>query len=144
MNGANAFFAVLFTLLGVVLFVYRLLYMLFRGLSWNNQPSSWSWSATYFIFGTALLLTVIITPECGNKCSRDSNLFGLGLALAISAMVASTIAWLYTDLTKGKGFDAQTGKDLRPPMSGMDFVFIAVGLGVLLGDVMLGRCPSSC
>lgn len=150
----NAVFAILFSVAGIILFMYRTLYMACQGLKWNNPPTQFSWSWTYGLFGLTFLLTLVLTPACDNGCERVDSLTGVGwlIALMFIFIPLAYIQLYYCNLNTGFEdknkpkplFDPDTGEDLRPPLSGYDFVFVGVGLGIILGDIMLGACPSSC
>lgn len=149
----NAVLAIIFSALGLTLFLYRVLYMVCQGKSWNNPPTSVSWSWTYGAFGLAILMTQLLTRDCENGCYRVDGVAGLGLAIALLFIftpltyhLISVCATPYMSENDHEThqFDPDTGEDLRPPMSGFDFLFIGLGLGIFLGDILMGACPSTC
>lgn len=155
MYTVSAVFAILFAVLGLILLTYRLLYMCWQGLPWNNPPTLWTVRWTLFWLGASLFFTLIFTPGCANGCERKADYFGLAFVLSLGIMTSVAIYSCCLccrekqednnmQPEEKQGYDPVTHVDHRPPMSGYDFVFIAVALGILYGDLMLGQCPSRC
>lgn len=142
-----AAFAGLFLGVGLVLLVYRLLYMCCQGQPWNNPPTTLPWMATLFLGGLALLIFIVLGySKCPNKCSPDASAdlvySYLGLAtlmmLVPAVQAALTCAqWLYADTKR-------PARDPHRLQSGFDFACLLVGAMVVLGEWVTGRCPKAC
>ena len=189
MDTNNTVVALVFTCLGLTLFVYRVLYMMCQGLPWNNQPYVFSWGLTLIIYGFTLFLTIAFAPPCPNQACERLNEYPFYLSIASASVstvlalyllttswidfvndyqakkkaqspspysylhdddddgIAECIAYAYSAHNR-RSFDAMRDQgnngDRRPWLSGVDLIFMGIGLAVLLGNYSLGKCPSHC
>jgi hypothetical protein len=142
-----AAFAGLFLGVGLVLLVYRLLYMCCQGQPWNNPPTTLPWMATLFLGGLALLIFLLLgSRKCRNGCKPDisNDLLLTYLALAVAMLVVPAVQaaltcaqWLYADTKR-------PARDPHRLQSGFDFACLLVGAMVVLGEWVTGRCPKAC
>ena len=133
-------FTVILIAVGSILFTYRVLYMLVRMQPWNNPPTTLAWSWSVGPAGLAILLVVLCTPGCGNKCAREDGATTLSLLLGGFILGIPVLSWCFfysiPDLAR----------DLPPdlPRGGLDILCLAVGFSLLMADLLLGDCPASC
>ena len=146
MNNTLAFiFAVLLLILGGILFMYRILYMFCQNKPWNNPPTTLSWAWTACLTGLLVLLVVIFTPGCENKCAREHGLIPASLIFGGILLLMPVFVWcVYAKTRREKPH--VVGEEVPPDQarSGYDILLLMIGLGIILADMSLGSCPESC
>ena len=146
MNNTTAYIlAVLMLIVGGILFMYRILYMFCQNKPWNNPPTTLSWVWTACPTGLAVLLVVLLTPGCENKCTPENSQVALSLILGGILLIMPVYAWcLFASMGREK---PRAVGEAAPPdqaRSGYDILLLMVGLGIILADMSLGSCPESC
>ena len=146
MNNTTAYIlAVLMLIVGGILFMYRILYMFCQNKPWNNPPTTLSWAWTACPTGLAVLLVVLLTPGCENKCAPENSLVALSLVLGVILLLMPVYVWcLFASMGREK---PRAVGEAAPPdqaRSGYDILLLMVGLGIILADMSLGSCPESC
>jgi len=147
MNSAVAIsFGVICTVLGMVLFLYRMIWMCVFERGWNNQPTVLSWASTWSLAGLVLVITLVATPGCGNGCPRVDNYSTLGYVFGFALALYFPCAFVLgrVQVTENTGPDPDDGSMTREKLSGYDFLLITTGLALLVGDTWAGNCVNSC
>lgn len=144
MNNTTAYIlAVLMLIVGGILFMYRILYMFCQNKPWNNPPTTLSWAWTACPTGLAVLLVVLLTPGCENKCTPENSLIALSLIFGVILLLMP--AYVYCLCVRQE--KPRAVGEAAPPdqaRSGYDILLLMVGLGIILADMSLGSCPESC
>jgi hypothetical protein len=145
MNNNAAFIIAIFLLiLGGILLMYRLLYMFCQNKPWNNPPSTLSWGWSLMPAGLAILLVVLFTPACDNKCNRDDDFVAIGVVVGGFLLAAPLFAYCFYHKLRMERPDAFARMPADGARSGLDIMFVVAGAGLLLADYSLGNCPQSC
>ena len=137
--------------IGAWLLLWRFLHICYVGEFWNNMPLVLSWGETIIILGmTVSFVGVVWTFEtcefdCERQGSKPMEFVWTGLIIG----VAGVIVWLNPCCKRDKKktpifYDWETNEDNRGAKSGVDFVALAIGLGILTVAGNIGKCPQSC
>lgn len=139
-------FGMICSILGFILLIYRLVWICFKGSTWNNPPTVLSWAASWAIFGIVLLMVTVFTPDCENKCNRVDDLTLLSFIWGLTAVSYFPCAYACGRMGVVTGTDPDIpGKtETRMKLSGYDMVLILCGLAFFLGDTFAGKCPNKC
>ena len=145
MNNNAAFIVAIFLLiLGGILLMYRLLYMFCQNKSWNNPPSTLSWSWSLMPAGLAILVVILFTPACGNKCNRENDFVSISVVVGGFLLSAPLFAYCFYRKMRLERPDAFARLSADGARSGLDIMLVVAGAGLLLADYSLGNCPESC
>ena len=146
MNNTTAFIlAVLLLVLGGILFMFRILYMFCQNKPWNNPPTKLSWSWTASPTGLAVLLVVLFTPGCENKCAPEHSLVAVSLVFGGILLLIPVFVWcVYARTRQEKPHVVVEQASPDQAKSGLDILLLMVGIGIILADLSLGSCPESC
>lgn len=146
MTTASLIVALLFIIPGAAFLLIRLYYVWVKGDTWNNMPTLISWGLTIFFAGLAVAAVGVLTSDCPDNCMRVKGNTGEGTM--ISGAIVATFGMILAFYDKCCNCGGKQKQEPEAPSSsywsGLDFVFLAVGLAILVTQQSLGECPQSC
>lgn len=145
MTPASLIVGMLFIIPGGLFLLIRLYYVWVKGDIWNNMPTVISWGLTVFFTGLAVSSVGILTSDCPDGCTRVDGTTGGATVVSggIVAAIGVIMAFYDTCCCRKTKSEMEVSK-IRNYWSGLDFVFLGIGLSVLVAQQSLGDCPRSC
>lgn len=151
MSLAGVVIGLTFIIPGGIMLLIRLYHRGCMGEPWNNMPVVFTWAFAIGCAGVAVILTGLITKftlKCEGGCQLEggSTTDGTIVSGAIVAGIALCCGCCnrYRNEDKVIEVDWENGQDNRGYMSGLDFVFLGIGLAILATEEAIGECPQSC
>lgn len=143
MTAASLVLGLIFVCLGGALLVIRLYYVWVKGDIWNNMPTTISWALTMLFVGIAVVSVGLFAGRCPDNCDREhgptpESTMVTGAAIAAVGGIVLIFTWCSDTLYR----------DDKPEpykySSGLDFLFLGIGLAVLATQESIGVCPPAC
>jgi hypothetical protein len=148
-----------FAILGGMLFAGRLYHRYGLGEFWNNMPVLLSWGITVAVAGFTIIVAAfaIDVMKCDDGCSR-TGIDDVGSLIAVGGItvIIGGVMWKCCCCSQGKPEELEDRYDWgdedegieafdeRPSKSGIDILFITMGLAILVTSARMGDCPASC
>lgn len=150
MASASLVIGLIFVGVGGWLLLWRFLHICYVGEFWNNTPLTISWGVTVICAGLAVSFVGIVwtfeTCEfgCERQGSQPMEFFWTGLIVAGVGAALSFCPCCSRDPNTPVYYDWEAKEDNRGYLSGVDFVALGIGLGILTVAGNMGECPQSC
>lgn len=146
MTAASLVLGLIFVCLGGALLVIRLYYVWVKGDIWNNMPTIISWAFTVLFAGIAVFSVGLFAGRCPDNCEREYGATPEGTMITGGIVFGMGVILMCCTCCTNQ--QDKLNRDDKPEpykySSGLDFLFLGIGLAVLATQESIGVCPPAC